>query len=854
MLANIPMHYRFPPLYGSQYHHPDLFLPSTNQLPSLWAAHPARILSSNTAKYPPGYSSLPHIIPFTFPSIPPQQHQRQIPSFGSWSNTRYNHLKESTGHHYRQMTNSSTPSDNRFEFESSNNLHNPKKAKSFSDLRQIDTPSRSRKFHGRPLSHNGVELRKTSASPRRNLLPKAHSWHFTSNSHNQNLSVGYAKHIMDKNLHHAGIRRPFLLRPNRPSIRRKPHKTGLIRISTLDELPIIQTKNNPDDINSKPRSSTQKPHLSRNSLVHPQKCVYNTLRRNSTNNLKRSFRKSNANQQPNRSIAKKSNSTNGKKEKDFDQQSRSTSNESFQDMLRNDPLLVDAMKEYKKLRAHSSRSTSISHVHQTHPKSQESNHHHRKRSLQRDLSVDSLCSSIDTHHRSSSRYNDSQSSFTSVERSEIRRLIKTMKENSRKMPFIGCSTTQHVPAVLPNKEYNQHCLKKSLIANELDKEFSRIRAQQPDQDLIYVPPSMICRRQKPYQSPSQKIKSVNKEIASSPSPPPTFAELLRKVQLKPVDTKKLDENVREINVMHKSDIINNSIIEKSTDVKTQNDLNSVPPEIYENPVDSLTIHGKSSTSDKTDSSHQENDETKSTANSVPKTESIWKTKELGRHQSSIENYEYATPMRKGAMMIKQQTENIPCDVEIPTTSQFQPSLRLKTEQKKLRSFSFCKPIADDVQQQQSLQQQPLQQPLQQQPLQQSLQQQLQQMRKDKIRPVSMFNFLHCGLTNPLPVTFQPNRNQVKDNIYSTEEQIDKCVMIKTDDDNRTINIDSIILQNHLDNNHIMTDYFYSDFDIKPSTSSSLFHDLSKVFHRRKLHSFKGCSEKKQKPKHRCSIM
>ncbi|CAF0907384.1 unnamed protein product [Didymodactylos carnosus] len=395
-----------------------------------------------------------------------------------------------------------------------------------------------------------------------------------------------------------------------------------------------------------------------------------------------------------------------------------------------------------------------------------------------------------------------------MERSEIRHLIKTMKQNSRKIPLKSCATIPHAPPFLLSKEYNRHCLKKSSIANELDKEFSRIRAQQPNQELSYVPPSMICRRKTPYCPINQKTKSINKEITPSPSPPPTFADLLRTVQLKPINTKK-------------------PAIKNSFNIKTQNDSNQTSSEIYENPVDNHTTQSKSSASDETDSSHQENDENTLMDYLRIKNETGWKTERLSETRLSTEKPEYATPMRKDMAITKQQTEDISTDPEVTTLSQFQPSLRLKSEQQS-RSFSFCNPIID-------------------------VQQRQQQIRKDKIRPVSMFNFLHCGLTNPLPVTFQPNRNQAKDNIYATEEQIDKCIITQTDDNDGTQDINSAILQNHLDNNHLITDYFYSDFHIKSSRSSSLLHDISKVFYRRKQHLING-GEKTQRKNHRCSVM
>jgi hypothetical protein len=121
------------------------------------------------------------------------------------------------------------------------------------------------------------------------------------------------------------------------------------------------------------------------------------------------------------------------------------------------------------------------------------------------------------------------------------------------------------------------------------------------------------------------------------------------------------------------------------------------------------------------------------------------------------------------------------------------------------------------------------------------------------RPLSMFNWFHSNSTNPVLSTFQPNRNvnhqneygttSVNENIYTSD--IEVYVPISTIDKN-----DDNSLQIHLDNQTILTDDFYSDYDIQQTTnSSSILNDFSHLFTRKNKHQ-----NRFYKKNPRCSIM
>jgi hypothetical protein len=164
-------------------------------------------------------------------------------------------------------------------------------------------------------------------------------------------------------------------------------------------------------------------------------------------------------------------------------------------------------------------------------------------------------------------------------------------------------------------------------------------------------------------------------------------------------------------------------------------------------------------------------------------------------------HEYAIPIKK--------TE----ERSLPQISHFQPS----------RNYKFNKPIMNIA------------------------------SEKRLSRPVSMFNWFQNTSTNPLPTTFQPNRivnnqnenrtSSVSENIYTTD--VDVYVPSSTIDKDA-----ENILQIHLDNQTIVTDDFYSDYQTKQTTnSSSILNDLSQLFNRKHKHP-----NKLYKKNQRCSIM
>lgn len=127
----------------------------------------------------------------------------------------------------------------------------------------------------------------------------------------------------------------------------------------------------------------------------------------------------------------------------------------------------------------------------------------------------------------------SQSSFTSLERSEIRELIKTVKTKSTQaldVPIpsntisVVVSSSEPSTLTLPSSPVVIKKTKKSSLTEELDREFDKLRARDPDQELTNVIPSSMCKRKKTLEKPSEIVP-----------PPPKFDELLRQVQLRHVN-------------------------------------------------------------------------------------------------------------------------------------------------------------------------------------------------------------------------------------------------------------------------------------------------------------------------------
>ncbi len=164
------------------------------------------------------------------------------------------------------------------------------------------------------------------------------------------------------------------------------------------------------------------------------------------------------------------------------------------------------------------------------------------------------------------------------------------------------------------------------------------------------------------------------------------------------------------------------------------------------------------------------------------------------------------------------------EYSIPVKHFPEVNLRSNKKEDQIRSFSFCKPMNDIVNE------------------------------THQTRPLSMLNWIQYGLTNPLPTTFQPNKilynheNQydaslVKENIYASE--IDVHIPSSNDKD-------------YL-NNHIMIKDYLSEYK-QTAHNSSILNDFSRIFTRfgsnKQEHKSK-LKTKLHKNNHnnvRCSIM
>jgi len=314
----------------------------------------------------------------------------------------------------------------------------------------------------------------------------------------------------------------------------------------------------------------------------------------------------------------------------------------------------------------------------------------------RDLSRDSLCSNSTHRSAVSISHSHSQSSFTSLERLEIRNLIKTLKTNGlqtinipSQFSLIPPSSSSKPSSIKTSSSISIIKPKKSSITEELDREFNKIRSINPNKELIYVKPSLIHKEK-------QSISSL-----------PIFDELLHKVQM---------QTCKEI--------------EEKT---------------YENPIISIP---------------------------VPRISPISSSENLANEKNLEEiKPEYAIPIKKIPEVI----------------------LRPIKKDEQIRSFSFCKPINDI------------------------------DNEIHPIRPLSMFNWLQCGLTNPFPTTFQQLRNDneydkslVKENIYASD--IDVHIPLANEKD-------------YLNNQTLMTDYL-SDYKTSTTTTNcSILNDFSRIFTR-----------------------
>jgi hypothetical protein len=118
--------------------------------------------------------------------------------------------------------------------------------------------------------------------------------------------------------------------------------------------------------------------------------------------------------------------------------------------------------------------------------------------------------------------------------------------------------------------------------------------------------------------------------------------------------------------------------------------------------------------------------------------------------------------------------------------------RRSTNDEKIRSFSFCKPIHDI---------------------------------DDQVRPLSMFNWLQYGLSNPMPSTFQPSTHSTIDAIYHGKSLVKENIYASEID----VHLPYVDEKDYLSNSNPMIDYFSSDKC--SSKQPSMFQDLSRLFSR-----------------------
>ena len=195
-----PQH--FPP--PSPQHFPP---PSPQHFPSSY---------QTTSSLPPVSYQLPFVLsPQSRQNLPP----RTLHPSSSYTNTRYNHLKQSTSHINRQRFNDPSLYSQRYSVP--NYQYRPLKTKSVTDLQQLSDQN----------------------APH---LLKAHSWHAMNHLHQANLNMNYANEIPFNHTNYSHCRQ-YSPKQKRKSHRKQlssssPKQTsehGIVRISTLDEMPTI---------------------------------------------------------------------------------------------------------------------------------------------------------------------------------------------------------------------------------------------------------------------------------------------------------------------------------------------------------------------------------------------------------------------------------------------------------------------------------------------------------------------------------------------------------------------------------------------------------------------------------------
>ncbi|CAF0951593.1 unnamed protein product [Adineta ricciae] len=405
-----------------------------------------------------------------------------------YTNTRYQHLKKSTHHSNRRALQQS--------YDDRQHHHNEI---------TYTRPYRSSRTKSISELEPATELPSVA-------LSKAHSWHAMMNHRRANLSVAYAHelHLSPKRQRKQSLHKRRRVPPPRPlssssslSPKRRPSfnyrrkrpielpECGPIRISTLDEMPV----SNPP-IQKKTRSISHDRLSMKGSISASSTHRTKTKGTNSVKNRK-SYTKDNDDAGTSTDTTQSSISI----------RSRSSLQQRINGALRNDPLISAAMEELRHYRRSSSQNLSTI-----------SPSLDRHRNSQQSISALSSTSTLSSH---------SQSSFTSVERSEIRQFLKTIKsKETTNLPDTSRQTSASDQSIILNTPSSISIAKqkKSCIAEELDREFNKLRALNPTREISYVIPSKICKQRKTLQKPPSNIP-----------PLPTFDELLRQVQLRPID-------------------------------------------------------------------------------------------------------------------------------------------------------------------------------------------------------------------------------------------------------------------------------------------------------------------------------
>ena len=456
--------------------------------PMPWATNPYHFPVPVQQHLPRAYQSSMPLPPGSYP-LPFVLRQQQPPLRAApppgkllhpaspYSNTRYNHLKQSTSYvnRNRSMETSFHNQQMPTSYHHYPHSYRPSKTKSVSDFQQLSN------------AHS-------------NHLPKAHSWH-SLNPHNQ-FHRPNGTHPSSASSREQHFYRPKQNAPQRfppPPPAAHPQHTCL-RPSPYDEMPIIH---NP--IYQRSHSTSSRQSINQN-LTGPQ-----------------------MNPPISPSISCSDSSRSSSSSSSSSAASHVSFQERFNGSLRTDPLLAAAMEDFQELRRTSSRSTSLTYVFPLRQFSMKRLIFFLCSAHRRDLSRDSLCSESTPHSMSRSR-SHSQSSFTSLERLEIRHLIKALKTKGLRSLELPLSsplsrsvpvpfTEQSISKPAANMSAGKH--QKSSITEELDQKFAQLRSIDPNRDLIYVKPSLL-----------------HKQHNNTFPPLSTVRELLQKAQLQSAEDEK----------------------------------------------------------------------------------------------------------------------------------------------------------------------------------------------------------------------------------------------------------------------------------------------------------------------------